>query len=223
LKARKPPKGPQDLLDHRLLTFSHWKPENSWTFIHKNGIDKETLIFQPHFSMNDYTGLAPRGPQGPRSGSFRPSLSPGLSGKAILSRSCPTGGSAPTTSRSSKSGTVTSPSHAGSSRISRCRWRQVCFPSCRSERLTANSAVPIGHHEQRQVLHFTSAAAIRDVRLTSKLAIQWGAARPERSRHPRIVRSQSRNCCHLKQERGLRLLLRQDRRDGPRALSFPRT
>jgi DNA-binding transcriptional LysR family regulator len=33
LNACKPPKGPQDLLDHRLLTFSHWKPENSWTFM----------------------------------------------------------------------------------------------------------------------------------------------------------------------------------------------
>ena len=59
LKACKPPNGPQDLLDHRLLTFSHWKPENSWTFVHKNGMDKETLTFQPHISMNDYTGLAP--------------------------------------------------------------------------------------------------------------------------------------------------------------------
>jgi DNA-binding transcriptional LysR family regulator len=60
LKACKPPNGPQDLLDHRLLTFSHWKPENSWTFVHKNGMNKETLTFQPHISMNDYTGLAAR-------------------------------------------------------------------------------------------------------------------------------------------------------------------
>jgi DNA-binding transcriptional LysR family regulator len=134
LKARKPPKGPQDLLDHRLLTFSHWKPENSWTFVHKNGMDKETLTFQPHLSMNDYTGLAPG------SGSFRLSSSLGSSGKVVWSRLCPTGGSAPTTSRSSRSGTATSPSHAGSSRISRCKWRRVCFPTCRRERLTLNLA-----------------------------------------------------------------------------------
>src|SRR5580693_5560739 len=51
LKTCKPPNEPRDLLDHRLLTFSHWKPENSWTFVHKNGMDKETLTFQPHFSM----------------------------------------------------------------------------------------------------------------------------------------------------------------------------
>src|SRR5579863_6118842 len=43
LKTCKPPKEPRDLLDHRLLTFSHWKPENRWTFVHKNGMDKERL------------------------------------------------------------------------------------------------------------------------------------------------------------------------------------
>ncbi len=29
------------------------------TFVHKNGKDKETVTFQAHFSMNDFTGLAP--------------------------------------------------------------------------------------------------------------------------------------------------------------------
>ena len=53
-----PPKIPQDLLSHRLLAFSHWKPRNSWTFAHLNGKDRETLTFQPFLSMNDYTGLA---------------------------------------------------------------------------------------------------------------------------------------------------------------------
>jgi DNA-binding transcriptional LysR family regulator len=78
LKGCKPPKGPQDLLDHRLLTFSHWKPENSWTFIHKNGVDKETLTFQPHFSMNDYTGLAPALAAGAGIGELPPVVQPGL-------------------------------------------------------------------------------------------------------------------------------------------------
>src|SRR5215813_622510 len=27
---------PQDLLEHRLLSFSHWKPDSSWTFVHRN-------------------------------------------------------------------------------------------------------------------------------------------------------------------------------------------
>jgi DNA-binding transcriptional LysR family regulator len=46
------------LLNHRLLAFSYWKPENSWTFLHKNGRDQETLTFEPHLSMNDFSGLA---------------------------------------------------------------------------------------------------------------------------------------------------------------------
>ena len=58
LKNAKAPRKPRDLLDHRLLAFSHWKPENSWTFIHANGKGRETLSFQPHVSMNDYAGLA---------------------------------------------------------------------------------------------------------------------------------------------------------------------
>jgi DNA-binding transcriptional LysR family regulator len=59
LKDREPPRTPHDLLSHRLLAFSYWKPENSWTFVHKNGRDKETLTFQPHLSMNDFAGLVP--------------------------------------------------------------------------------------------------------------------------------------------------------------------
>jgi DNA-binding transcriptional LysR family regulator len=78
LKTCKPPNGPQDLLDHRLLTFSHWKPENSWTFVHKNGMDKETLTFQPHISMNDYTGLAPALAAGAGIGELPPVVQPGL-------------------------------------------------------------------------------------------------------------------------------------------------
>lgn len=35
LKGCKPPRSPQDLLDHRLLSFSHWKPDSTWTFVHK--------------------------------------------------------------------------------------------------------------------------------------------------------------------------------------------
>ena len=78
LKTCKPPREPRDLLDHRLLTFSHWKPENSWTFVHKNGMDKETLTFQPHISMNDYTGLAPALAAGAGIGELPPVVQPGL-------------------------------------------------------------------------------------------------------------------------------------------------
>jgi DNA-binding transcriptional LysR family regulator len=55
LKSCKPPQTPRDLLDHRLIAFSYWRPESRWTFV--NGKDEETLTFQPHLSMNDFTGL----------------------------------------------------------------------------------------------------------------------------------------------------------------------
>jgi len=48
LGKSKPPEKPQDLLAHRLLAFTYFKTENSWTFHHVNGKDKETLSFLPH-------------------------------------------------------------------------------------------------------------------------------------------------------------------------------
>jgi LysR substrate binding domain len=59
LEACEQPKRPQDLLNHRLLSFSHWKPGSRWTFVDKNGKDKVTLAFHPFLAMNDYAGLAP--------------------------------------------------------------------------------------------------------------------------------------------------------------------
>jgi DNA-binding transcriptional LysR family regulator len=78
LKDRELPRKPQDLLSHRLLTFSYWKPENSWTFMHRNGRDKETLIFQPHLSMNDFAGLAPALVAGAGIGDLPPVVQPSL-------------------------------------------------------------------------------------------------------------------------------------------------
>ena len=78
LKDREPPQAPQDLLSHRLLTFSYWKPENSWTFVYKNGRDRETLTFQPHLSMNDFAGLAPALVAGAGIGDLPPVVQPSL-------------------------------------------------------------------------------------------------------------------------------------------------
>jgi DNA-binding transcriptional LysR family regulator len=78
LKTRKRPSEPRDLLDHRLLTFSHWRPENSWTFIDKGGKNTETLAFQPCFSMNDYAGLASALVGGAGIGEFPPVVQPEL-------------------------------------------------------------------------------------------------------------------------------------------------
>jgi DNA-binding transcriptional LysR family regulator len=59
LKKSKPPQTPQDLLGHRLLSFSRGgKPETSWRFAHVNGKGREKINFQPFVSMNDYAGLA---------------------------------------------------------------------------------------------------------------------------------------------------------------------
>ncbi|MCU1263093.1 MAG: Transcriptional regulator, LysR family [Bryobacterales bacterium] len=58
LATRKPPAAPHDLLGHRLLAFSFWRPEKVWNFTHVNGKDEETLTFQPYLSINEYAGLA---------------------------------------------------------------------------------------------------------------------------------------------------------------------
>lgn len=78
LENRKPPGKPQDLLNHRLLAFSHLGPEHIWSFIHANGKDKETLTFQPDLSMNDYTGLASALLAGAGIGDFPPAVQPEL-------------------------------------------------------------------------------------------------------------------------------------------------
>jgi DNA-binding transcriptional LysR family regulator len=58
LEKNKMPKTPQDLLGHRLLAFSFWRPENTWKFVHANGKDQESITFKPHLAINEYNGLA---------------------------------------------------------------------------------------------------------------------------------------------------------------------
>jgi DNA-binding transcriptional LysR family regulator len=58
LENYKPPKTPQELLGHRLLAFSFWRPENKWHFIHANGKDSESITFKPYLAINEYDGLA---------------------------------------------------------------------------------------------------------------------------------------------------------------------
>jgi DNA-binding transcriptional LysR family regulator len=78
LKGREAPRKPQDLRNHRLLAFSHWKPENGWTFVHQNGRDRETLSFRPHLAMNDFAGLAPALVAGAGIGDLPPLVQPSL-------------------------------------------------------------------------------------------------------------------------------------------------
>ena len=85
MATHKAPARPQDLLSHRLLAFSRWKPENRWTFVRANGRQKETLRFQPFLSMNDYAGLAYALLAGAGIGDLPPVVSPRLvqSGKLV--------------------------------------------------------------------------------------------------------------------------------------------
>jgi DNA-binding transcriptional LysR family regulator len=58
LKSRRPPKKPADLLRHRLLAFSFWTPQNTWSFTREDGNEEASISFQPHLSINEYAGLA---------------------------------------------------------------------------------------------------------------------------------------------------------------------
>ncbi|WP_394830168.1 LysR family transcriptional regulator [Pendulispora rubella] len=58
LEKVKAPRSPRDLLDHKLVAFTHWGLGVRWTFRHRGKKDPETLSFEPHLSMNDYSGLA---------------------------------------------------------------------------------------------------------------------------------------------------------------------
>lgn len=58
LKKFKAPKTPKDLLGHRLLAFSFWRPDSNWHLTHASTNEKETLTFQPYLSINEYSGLA---------------------------------------------------------------------------------------------------------------------------------------------------------------------
>jgi DNA-binding transcriptional LysR family regulator len=78
------PQKPQDLLEHRLIAFSHWSPEVSWRFVHKNGSDEETLAFKPYLSMNDYAGVAPALVAGCGIGDLPPVVQPELVAKGQL-------------------------------------------------------------------------------------------------------------------------------------------
>jgi DNA-binding transcriptional LysR family regulator len=72
------PKSPGDLLDHRLLAFSHWRTGSNWTFCHKDGKGQKTLSFEPHLSMNDYAGLAAALSAGVGIGDLPPVVQPQL-------------------------------------------------------------------------------------------------------------------------------------------------
>lgn len=78
LKEGTAPETPRDLLDHRLIAFSYWRPESRWSFVHANGRDEETLAFQPQLSMNDFAGLTTALLAGGGIGDLPPIVQPSL-------------------------------------------------------------------------------------------------------------------------------------------------
>jgi DNA-binding transcriptional LysR family regulator len=90
LKTCKPPETPRDLLNHRLLAFSFWKPDYSWNFTHTNGKDRETIAFEPYLAMNDYAGLATALLAGTGIGELPPIVQPELLREGLLVEVMPT-------------------------------------------------------------------------------------------------------------------------------------
>jgi DNA-binding transcriptional LysR family regulator len=82
LKNNKAPKKPSDLLNHRLLAFSFWSPQCTWTF--DSGKKQETIKFHPYIAMNDYSGLANALVSGAGIGDLPPIVLPGLIKKGVL-------------------------------------------------------------------------------------------------------------------------------------------
>jgi DNA-binding transcriptional LysR family regulator len=53
----RPPLQPGDLLQYRLLAFSHRRALIRWQFVHVNRRDKQTISFLPHLGINDFVGV----------------------------------------------------------------------------------------------------------------------------------------------------------------------
>ncbi|HTW32949.1 MAG TPA: LysR family transcriptional regulator [Candidatus Sulfotelmatobacter sp.] len=58
LQKNKAPRTPQELLGHRLLAFSFWRPEKTWTFNYASGKGRQSITFRPYLEINEYDGLA---------------------------------------------------------------------------------------------------------------------------------------------------------------------
>ncbi len=72
------PRAPEDLLEHRLLAFSFWRPENTWDFVSADGSETRSISFRPYVSMNDYAGIIPRLLDGTGIGEVPPLIRPEL-------------------------------------------------------------------------------------------------------------------------------------------------
>ena len=78
LRAHPAPRTPEKLLEHRLLAFSFWRPENTWNLVRANGSEIRSISFRPYLAMNDYTGIVPRLLDGAGIGELPPLVRPDL-------------------------------------------------------------------------------------------------------------------------------------------------
>ena len=53
------PKRPNDLPRHHIVAFARWKPGDQWVFENARRKEVQTLYFEPHLAMNDYSGILP--------------------------------------------------------------------------------------------------------------------------------------------------------------------
>jgi len=72
------PECPLDLLQHRLLGFSNFNSECSWTFVPRDDSEPMTINFTPSLAMNDYAGLLPALIAGEGIGDLPPIVQPEL-------------------------------------------------------------------------------------------------------------------------------------------------
>jgi len=84
LAGRDPPRTPRDLLHHRLLAYSAWRPVYSWSFVHVAGNRKKTLMFEPSIVMNHYAALVGALLAGSGIGELPPVVQPELMRKGLL-------------------------------------------------------------------------------------------------------------------------------------------
>jgi DNA-binding transcriptional LysR family regulator len=78
LKGRKLPARPEELTQHRLLTFSFWTAQNTWNFTRADGKEKVAVTFRPYLSINEYAGLVVALLDGAGIGELPPIIQPEL-------------------------------------------------------------------------------------------------------------------------------------------------
>jgi DNA-binding transcriptional LysR family regulator len=78
LDGRNLPRRPQDLRNHRLVAFSLWVPRNSWMFSRIGSGQKESIDFEPHVSINNYSEMASLLMSGAGIGELPPMVQPDL-------------------------------------------------------------------------------------------------------------------------------------------------